>query len=699
MGRATRLANLRRLLSPRHVAFIGGQRLAATIGYCVEAGFTGEIWPVNPTYAEIAGFKCYKSVADLPAAPDASFIAVPSELTVDVVGQLARIGAGGAVCYAAGFAEIGGEGVLLQKKLVEAAGDLAAVGPNCYGLLNYVEGVAMFASGFGGGRTERGVAIIAQSGNLALNLTQNDRSVPLSYVITAGNQAVLRLADYIDVLADDRHVSAIALYIEGLDDVPGFSRAVLKARGNGKQVVAFKAGKSELGAKLAMSHTSSLAGNDKLYDALFAQLGVMRVDSIAGLLETAKLVSVCGVPRSDRLAVFTCSGADNLMTADLAARHGVSLPELSKEQTASLRAQLPSFASVSNPLDYNTSLWGDREALTECFSTVMQGEVDAGMLIIDYPPNDPPGRRDCDISVDALVAACRAAGGKTAIAASDLSELIPAEARARMIEMGCAPLQGLESAVAAFGAVSARARQSAAPELALPDLPPLPADATLREEWDCKQRLAGFGLKSPEGRFVTPAEAGKAAAEIGFPVALKLGRPALAHKTEAGAVALNLQSAAEVDDAVAEMTAAVERYRPGLKPERFLVERQVTGAVAELIVGVRRDPQFGLVLVVGMGGTLVELVEDAATFLLPTSRAFVAQSLEGLKVAKLLKGYRGKPAGDIDAAVDAVMGIAAFAEAHRDRLVELDVNPLMVLPKGQGAVAVDALIVMAGDFL
>jgi Acyl-CoA synthetase (NDP forming) len=246
------------------------------------------------------------------------------------------------------------------------------------------KGVAMFASGFGGKRTERGVAIVAQSGNLALNLTQNDRSLPLSYVITAGNQAILTIADYIDVLAEDRHVSAIALYIEGLDDVPGFSRAVLKARGMGKQVVAFKAGNSELGAKLAMSHTSSLAGSDKLYDALFARLGVMRVDSIAGLLETAKLVSVAGVPKGDRLAVFTCSGADNLMTADLAQRHGFKLPS-SRRPNRRSRTQLPSFASVSNPLDYNTSLWGDRAALERCFGTVMQGEFDAGMLIVDYP--------------------------------------------------------------------------------------------------------------------------------------------------------------------------------------------------------------------------------------------------------------------------------------------------------------------------
>jgi acetate---CoA ligase (ADP-forming) len=697
MGRAARHANLRRLLSPRHVAFIGGQRLAPTIGYCVDAGFAGEIWPVNPTYVEIGGHRCYKSLSDLPAPPDATFIAVPRELTIDMVRELAAMGAGGAVGYAAGFAEVGGEGVALQRELIEAAGDLALVGPNCYGILNYVDGVAMFASGFGGGRIKRGVAIIAQSGNLALNLTQNDRSVPIAYVITAGNQAVLKIADYIDVLADDDHVSAIALYIEGLDDIPAFSRAVLKARRKEKQIVAFKAGNSELGAKLAMSHTSSLAGNDKLYDALFARLGVMRVNAIDALLETVKLASVVGVPKGDRLAVFTCSGADNLMTADLAARQGLMLPELSAEQTAAVRAQLPSFASVSNPLDYNTSLWGDGPGLTKCFSTVMQGGFDAGMLIIDYPPTDSLGQRDCNVSVDALVEACRAAGGKTPIAASDLSELIPAAARNRMIEMGCAPLQGLEAAVTAFAALARRGRQGTGAELALPDLAPPPVNAHLREEWECKQRLAKYGLKFPAGRFVAAADAPAAAVEVGFPVALKLGRPALAHKTEAGAVALNLGDEAAVRHAVAAMTKSVAAYKPGLVPERFLIERQVTGAVAELIVGLHRDPQFGLVMVVGMGGIMVELMEDAATFLLPTDRNSVAQAIGGLKVAKLLKGYRGKPAGDIDGAIDAVMAIAAFAEANMDRIVELDVNPLMVLPEGQGAVAVDALIVMSGD--
>ena len=318
----------------------------------------------------------------------------------------------------------------------------------------------MFASGFGGGRIKRGVAIIAQSGNLALNLTQNDRSVPIAYVITAGNQAVLKLADYIDVLADDDHVSAMALYIEGLDDVPAFSRAVLKARRNGKQVIAFKAGNSELGARLAMSHTSSLAGNDKLYDALFARLGVIRVDAIDALLETAKLASVAGVPKGDRLAVFTCSGADNLMTADLAARRGLKLPELSGRTDRRAARTAAELRLRLQPAGLQHLALGRWPGLTKCFSTVMQGGFDAGMLIIDYPPERCAGQRDCNVAVDALIEACRAAGGKTAIAASDLSELIPAAARRRMIEKGCAPLQGLEAAVTAFASLARRGAQS-----------------------------------------------------------------------------------------------------------------------------------------------------------------------------------------------------------------------------------------------
>ena len=696
---ARRLTNLRRLLKPRHVAFIGGKGLAAPIRGCLSGGFTGQIWPVHPTYPEIAGIKCYPSVDALPEPPDASYIAAPREPTIEIVRALARRGAGGCVCYAAGFAEVGPEGATLQKALVGAAGELALVGPISYGVLNYIDGVHMFASGPGGARTQRGAAFVGQSGNIALTLTMNERSVPFSYVISAGAQAVLSLADYVDVLTDDPHVNAIGLYIEGLSDVPAFARAALKAAGKGKPIVAIKVGRSELGAKLAMSHTSSLAGSDKLYDALFERLGIIRVDTLPALLETLKFVSVAAPSAGERLVVFTCSGGDSLMSADRAAELGLSLPEFSPPQYADLRQQLPAFAAVSNPLDYNLSLWGDEAGLFKCFSTALGGDCDAGMLILDYPPSDQSGYADCDKSVNALLAAARA-NGKQPIVCTTLQETLPGATRARLIAAGCPPIQGLDDALTAFAKAARQARRvneirSGTRSAALAPTRALAGEAQLLAEWDAKQKLRVHGLTIPSARLVDAAGGAAAAAEIGFPVVAKVAQPVLAHKTEAGAVALNLTMGTAVEAAIAAMSAAVARYQPGLKAERFLIEQQVTNAVAEMIIGVKRDPGFGLVLVVGAGGILVEMVQDAASLLLPTDRTEVERAIRGLKVAKLLAGYRGRPAADIDAVVNAVMAVAGFAEAHRDRLVELDVNPLLVLPKGQGAIAVDALIVMA----
>jgi acyl-CoA synthetase (NDP forming) len=694
-----RIANIRRLLKPRHVAFVGGSGVVPAIRLCQESGFTGAIWPVNPKHAELAGLRCFPSIATLPEGPDATFIAVPREATIEVVRALDRCGAGGAVCYAAGYAEVGGEGVELQRRLVAAAGELALVGPNCYGLLNFVDGVALWPSWYGGKRVARGAAIVAQSGNIALNLTMSQRSVPLSYVVSAGNQAVLRLSDFVEALSEDPQVSAIGLYIEGLSDVPAFARAAAKALARGVPIVALKAGRSELGAKLAMSHTSSLAGSDRLYDALFRRLGVLRVSSLTSFLETLKLLSVMGVPSGDRLAVFTCSGGDGLMVADRAASLGLALPELSREQQASLRAQLPDFATIANPLDYNTSLWGHQDLLERCFATVMEGGFDAGMLMIDFPEAEGQDRADCRASVRALMEVGRRTG-KPAMVTSTIPEAFPAAERDAVIAGGGAPLQGLDEALAAFAMAAeyGRLRRRIDPvQAAATSLPSGEArgPARLLEEWDAKRRLAGFGLQVPAGRTASAADVPAAAEETGFPVVLKLARPMLAHKTEAGAVMLGLGSAEAVRGAVATMRAALRRATPPIEPELFLVEQQVEGAVAELIVGIKRDPQFGLVLVVGAGGVLVEMVEDSATLLLPVRRAEIADAVAGLRLARILCGYRGKPAGDVEAVVDAVMTVAAFAEANRDTLQELDVNPLLVLPRGRGAIAADALVVVS----
>lgn len=691
-----RQRNLRRMLRPRHVCIVGGGAMEDSIRRCDDTGFTGEIWVVNPKYAELGGRKCYPSIDALPEAPDATFIAVPREATIEILKQLDARGAGGAICYAAGYSEVGGEGVALQADLIAAAGDLAVVGPNCYGLLNFVDGICLWPTGALGERVERGCAIVMQSGNIALNLSRNDRSVPFAYVISSGNQAILGAADYIEALADDPNVTAIGLYLEGLKDVPGFSRAAAKALARGKPLVALKAGNSELGAQFAMSHTGSLAGSDKMYDALFDRLGIIRVHSVPQLLETLKLVSTAGLPKGDRLAVFTCSGGECLLTADLCDELKIPLPTFSEDQAADLRAQLPNFATVSNPLDYNTSLWGHEDLLVTCFSTVMRGDFDAGMLVIDFATDGPETELACFAAVRAILKAC-AMHGKMPIVTSTLAELLPAHARAEIIAAKGAPMQGLEEALAAFAAVhrfAARkqAREQAAGPLTIPVTPEAGKTRRMLSEVEGKKLLAGFGVAVPESRIVAPAEAAKAVAGLGFPVVLKVAEPVIAHKTEAGAVAVNLKSAADVEAALARMAQSVGDYLKGGTIAQVLVERMVGDVVAELIVGIQRDPQFGLALVIGAGGILVELVEDAAMLLLPTTAEEVEAAIRRLKIAKLLAGYRGKAAADIPALVKSVMAIAAFAEANRANLLELDVNPLMV--RADGAVAVDALVVL-----
>lgn len=691
-----RRAKLKRLLSPRHLAFVGGRDLIEPIRQAKAFGFAGPIWVVTPRMDSIEGLPCVRSVRDLPQAPDATFLAAPREASIEVVRDLALMDAGGVIGYAAGFAELGGEGVELQRRLVEAAGDLALVGPNCYGLLNAVEGVALWASGHGLARVQRGAAIVAQSGNLALNVTMNLRSVPFAHVISMGNQACLGLADYVAVLAEDPHVTAIALYIEGITDVAAFAEAAIGALERGVPIVALKAGSSELGSRLAVTHTSSLAGDDALYDALFERLAIARARSVPELLETVKLLSIARLPAGNRLAVLTCSGGDSLMVADAAADLGIALPQPTPPCEASLRALLPAFATVANPLDYNTSLWGRREELVRCFSTLFADPYEAALLVLDYPHEGIAGRAECDISVDALIEASTAAGIPGAVL-STLPELIPAGARERMIAAGVAPLQGLPEGLAALAAAMRyQARRdeidrAGGQTLRLPAVPSLSASRATLNEAESKTLLAQFGLRVPESRAVPAARAAEAAAAIGFPVALKVLVPFLPHKTEAGAVAIGLGSPEEVEAALARMQAGLAAAGRG-EIRSVLVEAMVGDAVAELIVGVVRDDVLGLALVIGGGGVLVELARDSRRLLLPASRADVEAEVRRLAAAKLLSGYRGRPEGDLEATLDAIMAVTAFAEAHRDRLVELDVNPLLVRPKGLGALAVDALV-------
>jgi acyl-CoA synthetase (NDP forming) len=688
---------LERLLAPRHAAFIGGNDAAIAAEHCRAMGFDGPVWGVNPRRQTMAGHPCFARVEDLPDAPDAVFLAVPRDATIEIVDALRRKGAGGVVCYTAGYGELGDEGAALERSLVAAAGDMPLVGPNCYGLLNYVRGVALWPFAFGGGRVERGVAVVTQSGMLGSDITMNRRSVPLAYVISAGNQAMLGVEDYLDVLVGDPAVTAIGLHVEGLRDVSRFCAAAIRALEAAVPIVVLKSGTSEIGRRLTTTHTGSLAGEDDVYQALFDRLGIIRVDSPVQLLETLKVLSLAGVPRGRRLAGFAASGGNVTLLADYAERLNLSFPPPSPSTAKKTAALLPEVATVSNPLDYTTPLWGHEAELTELFGTVLADGYDAALLVQDYPhPDLECGKQEYLADARAFIAATRKAGIPAAVV-STLPENIDRASREMMIAGGIAPLQGIKEAMIGVAGASAygerRARLTAegkAAALRLSRAGRLAGEVEDLSEWEGKRRLAAAGIPVPESRLADAKTAPVAAEELGFPVAVKMLSRHLAHKTEAGAVRLGLISAAEVADAVAAITRSVSECAPEGLSSDFLVERMIGEPVAEVLIGIRRDSQFGQVMVLASGGTLVELVHDSRTLLLPTDRESVAEALATLKVAKLLTGFRGRPAGDREAAIDTVLAVAAFAEAERGTLEELEINPLLVL--SDGVAVVDVLL-------
>ncbi|MEY4265557.1 MAG: hypothetical protein RIS90_92 [Pseudomonadota bacterium] len=681
---------LRRLLSPRHVAVFGGRAAAEVVRQCRQLGFAGEIWPVHPRHEFMAGLRCYPDVAALPTAPDASFIAVPGQGTVQLVAELAARGAGGVICYASGFAEVGGEGIALQQQLVAAAADMALLGPNCYGMLNYLDGVALWPDQHGGQRLARGVAIVTQSGNIGLNLTMQTRGLPLACLITVGNKAGASIEAIIEALLRDPRISAIGLHIEGLDDVAAFSRVALQALRQRVPLVALKAGSSELGAQITMSHTSSLAGPDVLYQALFQRLGVARVHDPAGLLETLKFLHVHGALPGRRIVSASCSGGEASLVADLAQARGLAMPALPPPAQQRLQAVLGNKVNVANPLDYHTYIWGDLPAQTACFAGLLDCRFDAHLLVLDFPRQDRCTADAWQTTVDAFIAAQTGHGARGVLVAS-LPEGLPESVARQLLAQGIAPMQGLADCLDAIRHAAdigvAQHRLAAITALQAP-VPLLGAGSRLLDEASAKQALARFGVPVPAGQVLSRAQALPFAEALGYPVVLKALAPGLAHKTEAGAVRLNLQNSTE-------LAAALDGMAP--LSAHFLVEQMVRGALAELLVGVQRDPQFGLTLTLGAGGVFVELLRDSVTLLLPLSRADIAQALAGLKLWPMVTGYRGRPPGDVPALLDAVQAIVAYASAHADRLLELDVNPLLVLPLGQGVLAVDALIRLADE--
>lgn len=682
------IQDLSRLLRPRSIAVLGGGWAANVVEQCLKAGFDGDLWPIHPTKAAIHGVPAFRSLAELPVAPDAAWIGVNRDTTIEIVRDLAAMGAGGAVCFASGFRETA-DGAERNAALLAAAGEMPIIGPNCYGLLNYLDGATLWPDQHGGavGGQNNGVAIITQSSNIAINLTMQKRGLPLAYVMTAGNQAQLGLAEMAMGLLDDPRVTAIGLHIEGIGDLAAFEVMAAKARARQVPIIALTVGRSVQAQAATISHTASLAGGEAGARAFFRRLGIPRVASIPAFVETLKLLHLHGpLPGRDILSV-SCSGGEASLMADSVLGRDLHYRPYTEAERGAVSETLNSFVKVANPLDYHTFIWGNQAELTRTFTAAMAPGFDLSFFVIDFPREDRCSTETWEPAVQAIAAAARVTGGRAAAVAL-LAENIDEARCEELMALGVLPLGGVDEALAAAEA-AAEIGEAWARGISAPVLPPIgPAgEVRLLDEAEAKVALAASGLVVPLGRVVTTAEeAVDAAEELGFPVVLKaLG---IAHKTDAGAVRLNLRSKEEVREAAAALLALKE-------PQRLLMERMVAGGVAELIVGISRDPVYGLMLTIGAGGILTELLEDSATLLLPVGEAEIRAALESLRIHRVLRGYRGKPVADIASAVGAITSIACFAEANADMIEELDINPLIV--SVDGAFAVDALIRGRGE--
>jgi acetyl-CoA synthetase len=699
--------SIKRLLAPRTVALFGSAWADAVDAAGKTVGFSGEVWRIHPKRPSTANIKYFRSIDELPGAPDASFVAAPAREVPNIASGLARRGSGGFVCFAAGFSETGtGEGRRLTSELVSNAGDLPFFGPNCYGFINFFDQVALWPDQVVGHRVERGVAIICQSGTLALNLLFNGRSLPIGYVLTVGNQTCLAIEDMIELLSADERVTAFGLYVEGVKDTVRFAQAVGKARAAGKPIALVKAGRTEAAARTAHTHTGSLAGADAVFDSFCRQAGIARCDSLSTLCETLKVFHSGGPLRGRRVLVMGASGGDMAMTADASRDLGLTFPPFPPASAAQLRELLTDKVTIANPFDFHTHIWFDAPAMHSMFSTVHRSGFDATGFMLDCPPAEQADPAAYVVAIDQYIAAFPGPPARGAVICS-LPESMAPSTREMCLAAGIVPLQGQREALEALnlaGEVGETWASGALVELRIPVGPSAVAPATGRvedfargehgaalhvrtlAEYAGKAALAAFGVRIPRSYVVSPRQVATAAQDIGFPVVIKATGEHLEHKSEVGAVVVNIRNATDAE-------AAAQRLSK--LSDSLLVEEMVADGVAEILVGVIVDPQFGQVLVIGAGGVLTELLRDTATLLPPFTAASIEAAIRRLKVSKLLAGFRGKPAGDVPALVATVLACTRYAEANLNALLELDINPVIVRPAGLGAVAVDALIRLA----
>ncbi|WP_394433133.1 acetate--CoA ligase family protein [Streptomyces sp. SGAir0957] len=647
------------------------------------------LYPVHPTRETVFGLPCFPSVRDLPVQVDLAVLLMADPLPV--IGQLADAKVKYAVAFASGFAETGEEGAAAQERLAEAVArsGMRLLGPNTN--LNAFEHFREDLDG-------PAIALITQSGHQGRPVfALQELGIRLSHWAPTGNEADLETADFIQYFARRPEVGAIAAYIEGLKDGRAFLLAADRAAREGVPVVAVKVGRTETGARTAASHTGKLTGADAVVDAAMRQFGVVRVDGLDELQDTAALLARARAPRAEGVAVYSISGGTGAHFADLATAAGLHLPPLSEQKQAELHAWIPDYLNVANPVDNGGHPVGDRRGRKIIDAILADPSI--GVLICPITGPFPPMS---DKLAQDLVEAAEHTDKLICVVWGSPVGTEPAYRETLLASSRLATFRTFANCITAVRAHLAHHRFKATYRSPFDEAPRTPspsfrkAQALMRpgrqlSEHAAKQLLRAYGIRVPREQLVTSAAAAvRAASLVGYPVVMKASAPQLAHKSELGLVKIGLTSASQVRDTYRDLT-DIARYE-GIDLDGVLVCQMVERGV-EMVVGVTRDDLFGPTVTVGLGGVLVEVLRDTAVCVPPFTEHQARAALDRLRGRALLDGVRGAPPADLDALVEVVLRVQRMALELGDDLAELDINPLMVLERGQGAVALDALAV------
>lgn len=695
-------AAIARLLRPKSVAVVGasdkpGALGASVLGNLDRNGFAGEVYPINPKRETIGARACLPSVDALPEGVDAAVLAIPQPAVLDAVRGLAARGCGSVVIFSAGFAEGGPEGLAQQAELTRIAEETGMVieGPNCLGLVNYVEGIPLtFVETkcvAPGGR--RAIGVVSQSGAMAavFSTTLMAREVPVSYSVSTGNEAGSGVEDYVDWLVEDPDTHVIAMIVEQFRKPQAFLTAARRAREAGKPIVLLHPGKSSAARESAATHTGAMAGDYKLMRALVNRAGVIFGETLEELGDIAEMLVRCPAMTGPNVAVLGESGAFKALTLDLAEELELPLVALDDGNAPAIRAALPPFVPVSNPLDITAQGLSQPDIYTHVLGALFEDER-VGAIVAGIIQGDPVTSR---IKVPAIIKGLEGHVGRKPLVFAGLDEGadIPAHYIADLRAAGVPWFPSTERAFRALARISKASTRDLSNKAPAPVAVPGFADEHgVVPEYRAKRLLGGLGVPFPDGRFAASAhDAVRAAEAVGFPVAMKAQAAALSHKSDAGGVALNLADADAVRAAWTKMYADVAAYDPSITLDGVLIEGMGKRGV-EMIVGAKNDPEWGPVVLAGFGGVTAEILQDVRLITPDLSEEAIVAELMQLKSAALLKGYRGSPELDVPALARLIRAIISILLAE-SALNELDLNPVILHPLGHGVVALDALIV------